>query len=333
MPYLIDGHNLIHYLEDILLDDPHDEAKLVIKLRGFCARWRKKVTVIFDHGLIGGYSRLSTPSVTVIFARAYHTNADRIIRERIKRTRDIKGWVIVSSDNEILDEARRVGMRGMKSAEFAEKMTRPSTPNLHKGENPSVMVSEKEIAEWLTIFGVDGDETFIDPNLVSDSVSEVPTIVKRKVQISSSEQRQKKPSYSGGQNDETIDAWMNLFQERPAPEVTDKPRPILIEKDVSEQEPAHVTDEVGEAVKEGSLSLSDNSVAAWLAIFGEDKDERQPTDPAYQRHDPQKQGRYRNARGEREPTVHKRMATSDEIYLNDGEVDAWMDVFGATDDE
>ena len=34
MPYIIDGHNLIHYLDDIQLDDPHDEAKLALKLRG-----------------------------------------------------------------------------------------------------------------------------------------------------------------------------------------------------------------------------------------------------------------------------------------------------------
>jgi hypothetical protein len=51
MPYLIDGHNLIHYMDDIRLGDPNDEAELVIKLRGFCARRKKKAVVIFDQGL------------------------------------------------------------------------------------------------------------------------------------------------------------------------------------------------------------------------------------------------------------------------------------------
>src|SRR5215203_1324288 len=164
MPYIIDGHNLIHYLDDIQLDDPHDEAKLVLKLRGFCARTRKKCVVIFDEGLPGGISSMSTPSVKVVFASSRQSNADRIIRERIRLTTDVKGWVIVSSDNEILDEARGVGMRGIKGAEFADMLLRPTKAKLDRGEQPHVMVSEAEIKEFLALFGVDDttDETEIE---------------------------------------------------------------------------------------------------------------------------------------------------------------------------
>lgn len=337
MPYLIDGHNLIHFLDDIHLDDPHDEAKLVIKLRGFCARWRKKVVVVFDHGLPGGYSQLSTPSVMVIFASASNSDADSLIRERIKRTRDVKGWIVISSDNEILDEARNIGMRGMKCVDFAEKLTRPAEEKPHKGENPNVMVSDKEIQEWLEVFGVDADETFLDPTIVREAPSNPAPIIKRKrVKPTPSKPRHTKPkktSYSGGQTDDTIDAWMNIFEQQPTPEVTDKPQAIHIERDEPEQVVDTGTDEINEEVKGGTLSVSENSVDAWLEVFGEVDTERQPTDPAYQRNDPSKQGRYRNEHGKREPTVHKRMATSDEVYLNDGEVDAWMDVFGASDDD
>ena len=69
MPFLIDGHNVIAALPDIDLEDPHDEAKLVLKLRAWTGRERRKAIVVFDGGIPGGYSRtLSTVSVRVVFA-------------------------------------------------------------------------------------------------------------------------------------------------------------------------------------------------------------------------------------------------------------------------
>ena len=84
MPLLIDGHNLIGRLPDLHLDDPHDEAKLVLRLRAYAARTRKRITVVFDHGLPGGESLpLSSAGVKAIFASAGRS-ADRVLQERIK---------------------------------------------------------------------------------------------------------------------------------------------------------------------------------------------------------------------------------------------------------
>ena len=91
MPFLIDGHNLIGRLPDLHLDDPDDEAKLVARLRTFCARTGKRVTVVFDYGLPGGYSReLSGGGVEVVFAPAGRT-ADGILGERVRLARDARG--------------------------------------------------------------------------------------------------------------------------------------------------------------------------------------------------------------------------------------------------
>ncbi|MGJ3240772.1 MAG: NYN domain-containing protein [Anaerolineae bacterium] len=344
MPYLIDGHNLIHYLGDIELDDPYDEAKLVLKLRGFCARSKKKVVVVFDHGLPGGYSQLSTPSVTVIFASANQTNADRIIRERIGRIRDHKGWTVISSDNEVLDSARHAGLKGMKCIDFADILMRPTQQPLHKGENPNVMVSPQEVEEWLNMFGVDADETFID-QVTQRKASDPPRYIDvehphfddepQNPPHPKSQPKPKKRDLARIKNaDHEVAQWLDVFGEDPQREATDKARKIDVRgKRQVEPEPDHSTDEINEAVKEGDLTVSENSVDAWMDVFGEVDTERKPTDDAFQRGDPGKQGRYRNAQGKREPTVHKRMATSDEVYLNEGEVDAWMDVFGADDDD
>ena len=153
MPYLIDGHNLIARLPDIDLDDPNDEAKLVIKLRGFVAMNRKKCTVIFDGGIPGGYSMMSNKSVKVIFASAFHTNADNVIKERIRKIPDARNWTIVSSDNEVLDYARRYHMRAKTSSEFAQHLQHKPRVQDSRGESLHVQVSKDEVDEWLDIFG------------------------------------------------------------------------------------------------------------------------------------------------------------------------------------
>ena len=85
-----------------------DEAKLVQKLLGFAARQQKKIVVVFDQGLPGGKSRLSTHQVEVVFATARST-ADDVMKERIKRVRDPGQWVVVSNDRVVLDAGEGVG--------------------------------------------------------------------------------------------------------------------------------------------------------------------------------------------------------------------------------
>ena len=153
MPYLIDGHNLIAQLPDISLEDPDDEAKLVIKLRGFCASNKKRCIVIFDGGIPGGYSSMSNKSVKVIFASAFHTNADTLIKQRIHDTPDASNWTVVSSDNEVLDYARKYKMRARTSNDFATALKRKPRVQDSRGESTHVQVTSEEVDEWLDIFG------------------------------------------------------------------------------------------------------------------------------------------------------------------------------------
>ncbi|MCY3780056.1 MAG: NYN domain-containing protein [Chloroflexi bacterium] len=153
MPYLIDGHNLIAALPDIDLADENDEAKLLIKLKGFSARKKTRLTVIFDGGLPGGASALSSHSVKVVFAAAERSSADALIKGRIDNTRDARNWTLVSSDRELRDHARWKGMRNMSAAEFAEllRTNDRSQPVGAEPEKPSP--SEDDTALWLKHFG------------------------------------------------------------------------------------------------------------------------------------------------------------------------------------
>jgi predicted RNA-binding protein with PIN domain len=161
MAYLIDGHNLIGQLPDLKLTDPDDEAKLVQKLTGFAARSGKRCVVVFDSGLPGGKSRLSTGKIEVIFASA-RSSADDVMKARIQQVSDPGQWVVVSNDREVLAAARARRMRVLTSAEFVPQLR---APTVHKpkggrkpddGEASDVHVSEAEIEAWLKLFN--GDE-------------------------------------------------------------------------------------------------------------------------------------------------------------------------------
>lgn len=157
MPYLIDGHNLIACLPDISLDDPNDEAQLVNKLKGFAARTRKKCAVIFDHGIPGGNSSMSTRGVQVTFAAAYHTSADDLIKRRINKTSDAPNWILVSSDHEVLNHARRHRMNCVTSTQFARLLQSSQPERTSRGEEINPIVSQEEFDELYQAFGGDSD--------------------------------------------------------------------------------------------------------------------------------------------------------------------------------
>ncbi len=154
MPYLIDGHNLICQLPDLSLTDPNDEAQLVQKLAGFAARTGKRCVVVFDHGLPGGRSRMSTSRIEVLFA-SKPGEADDLMLRRIQSMRDTKGWVVVSSDQRVVVAAQRKRMAVMRSAEFAQ-MLQDVTPRAaaRHADKPN-HVSPQEVEEWLKKFGED----------------------------------------------------------------------------------------------------------------------------------------------------------------------------------
>ncbi len=157
MLLLIDGHNLISALPDIALDDPNDEAKLVEKLKSYAARTGHRCVVVFDGGIPGGLSRdLSSGRVQAVFAAAARTNADRVLRERIREASDPGQVMVVSSDREVQAEAEARRMRVLSSEAFAVQLVRrPSaTPRQKQYEDEwNVHLSPQEIEDWLRLFG------------------------------------------------------------------------------------------------------------------------------------------------------------------------------------
>ena len=152
MPYLIDGHNLIAHMPELALSDPDDEVKLVLRLRRYAARKKQKITVVFDHGIPGGWSReLSTGPVQVVFAGS-HSNADRVILERIRDARTPAQYKVVSSDIEIrqASEARRA--EAISSQDFAQALMSPPRTRQQGTARENISLNKDQVQEWLQIF-------------------------------------------------------------------------------------------------------------------------------------------------------------------------------------
>jgi len=162
MHYLIDGHNLIAKIPDIDLKDPNDEVELILRLKSWAAAsLKRKVTVYFDGGLPGGLEhRLSTSDIKVIFASAGKT-ADALLIKHIRKINNPPEYTLVTSDQQIIAAAENRRLPHLRSEAFAanmgqdrQKRTAPPPP---EANDPHI--SEREVAEWLELFGPEPETT------------------------------------------------------------------------------------------------------------------------------------------------------------------------------
>lgn len=164
MHYLIDGHNLIGQVADISLEDPDDEVALVLRLRRWAAKGRKRqIVVIFDRGLPGGKDRgLSTGNVKVVFASGAQS-ADALLIGRIQRVKNPGDYTLVSSDQRIRQAAQARRMPLWRAEEFAARMAEELAKGVEGGETAVTQlqdppISTAEVDMWLAIFDVAEDE-------------------------------------------------------------------------------------------------------------------------------------------------------------------------------
>lgn len=160
MNYLVDGHNLIGKMPGIALDDPDDEAKLVMVLRRYAtANRRRNIIVIFDRGVYGHPVRLDGYGITCYFAQSPQDADTQIIRRiaQIERTSD---WRVVTSDRRVARAAQARKVRVISSTEFAATLL--ASPHIKIDPNEEkpreVRLSPAEVEEWLRLFGEPVDQ-------------------------------------------------------------------------------------------------------------------------------------------------------------------------------
>ena len=151
MAYIIDGHNLIPKIRGLRLDLPDDEEALIKILQDFCRLQRKNVEVYFDRAAAGYAGKRGYGRVTAHFVREGST-ADTAIISRLRRLKKgARNATVVSSDHQIISEAKAMGAKLLRSEEFAQLLfeSLDSGPE-DTGGGP--LLSSKEVDEWMDIF-------------------------------------------------------------------------------------------------------------------------------------------------------------------------------------
>jgi uncharacterized protein len=245
---LIDGHNLIGQMPDLSLADLDDEQQLIVQLRKYAARRRAQIIVVFDSGSPGGKSReLSGGGVTAIFAGS-HTNADRILMERIRELKKPGEWIAVSSDHEVQQAAARRRLIVWPSPVFAVRLAAQPLPASGKASTPvEAEVSQDDVNEWLNIFGdVKQDESPAPSRLPLASAPPAPRPASRL-------------------SDDDLNEWLAIFGDV---QQTNLPVPLPSAAPPPSAPPPRRKRRSRSPVDGG---LSADEVDEWLKIFGNKK--------------------------------------------------------------
>lgn len=279
MHYLIDGHNLIAQMSDISLDDPDDEAQLILRLRSWIAGdQRRRATVYFDGGLPGGRSpTLSGVRLNVHFASSGQ-DADTLLIRHIRKVKNPPEFTLVSSDGAIVAVAEKRRVPVIRADEFAGQLDLKSEPEV-KSEPPAKpdepLLSEEEVAEWLELFGPEPSAGYgRDASARKPRSRPAP----KKKPASPARKEPPKPARPADELKETgaaltedeVSAWLELFgDEEEAQSASDA------EADASEsrKKPRRKRPRSGEfnrsadQLKESDAELTDDEVDEWLDIF------------------------------------------------------------------
>jgi uncharacterized protein len=152
MSYLIDGHNLIPKIPGLNLRQINDEDALIEKLQAFCRAQQKNVVVYFDGAPAGFQGKQNYGRLTAVFVRQGRT-ADDAIKSRLRQLgKAAKNWQVVTSDRQIIAEARMVGAKVISSSDFARDLANKSQISAKNNGNDDIKLSSDEIDEWMDLF-------------------------------------------------------------------------------------------------------------------------------------------------------------------------------------
>jgi hypothetical protein len=139
MPFLVDGDNLLGTWPGRKRSDS-ERRGLAMELGRFAMRQRRRVVTVFD----------GTPPPASAFGSDVHFSgpgrtADEVILELLRRQRDRRGWIVVTSDRSLGDQCRYLDARVERSDRFRKRLAGAAAAEKPEREN--------DIDFWLEQFG------------------------------------------------------------------------------------------------------------------------------------------------------------------------------------
>jgi predicted RNA-binding protein with PIN domain len=131
------------------LQDPDDEEKLLRLLIPYRARTGKAITVVFDPGQVFALSESRRRGgINVVFA-PHGGSADAVIARRVRRSRNPREWLVVTSDQNLAETVGRYGARVRSADAFAAELGPQPEALPDWRETPP---SPEEVESWLSLF-------------------------------------------------------------------------------------------------------------------------------------------------------------------------------------
>ncbi len=157
MLYLIDGHNLIPFVNGLDLKQLDDEMRLLDLLQIYARGNRAHIEAFFDGAAPGWAGSRNFGSIIAHFILKGKT-ADEAIRQRLDQLPHGSGVAVVSSDRQVQAEARNHRAEVISSGVFAKNLVIQKPETQKRKKKSSIELEPDEIDEWLQLFGDDSKE-------------------------------------------------------------------------------------------------------------------------------------------------------------------------------
>ena len=155
MPYIIDGNNLIGCSPDISLEDSNSRSEILGIVKKFQKKKKSKIIVVFD-GEPDTFSNKENPNEKIVVKYPpIGDSADDEIKRILEGYTYFRDVVLVTSDRELKDVAKKKGARVVNSIEFYYELKRVyrATGRIElKQKRIDTELSDGEVDQWMKIF-------------------------------------------------------------------------------------------------------------------------------------------------------------------------------------
>lgn len=144
---IIDGHNLIGKSPDIRLSDPKAKELILSKLDQFQKINNCKTIIVFDGMGFGNFQFYQYGQIEIIYPLEDQT-ADEVIKNLIDKYRGDSGVKLITSDNDLLNYAKKCKIKSEKSHIFISCFQKTILESSEK----NISSDQNNLQSWLDYF-------------------------------------------------------------------------------------------------------------------------------------------------------------------------------------
>lgn len=158
MKLIIDGYNLIKNIEPHEHISENRRLEFINRLIRYARKKNIKIVIVFDGGDFSFPSTEKADKLVKVYYSGYKETADEVIKDYIDKHKE-KGFMLVSTDNELRSYAKLHGIESLSSADFNKILSEAegtsvnvlkSNDTLHKTtsqENPELDILMEEASK------------------------------------------------------------------------------------------------------------------------------------------------------------------------------------------